>query len=215
VKEIKCLKCGEPAAFPALFIEKGGASYTCVQCSSEIQKESRGMKSAEEWVPDPVRSHFCACPNCEPVMCCNGMECNCMGLPVDFKPTDKCDGYCLNKTHRELQTARSTIDQQTNKIQELEKAYETTKQHMHAYATLFQYCQDEFDTYADGAPDATSLGKFCNRMIGELNERLTAHAVPPDDLTTRKLDMAIEALEVVEGWCMPAREALKQISELK
>jgi hypothetical protein len=88
---------------------------------------------------DPVREHFCACPNCEPVMCCNGSECGCMGLPIDFKPTDKCDGYCLNKTHHDLHAAqqelmsiraentidKATINQQANKISELERKCES------------------------------------------------------------------------------------------
>lgn len=46
---------------------------------------------------DLVREHFRACPNCEPVGCCNGQECGCQGQPVDFRVTDKCGDDCFGK----------------------------------------------------------------------------------------------------------------------
>lgn len=59
--------------------------------------------------PDLTRSYFGACPNCEPVMCCNGQECGCMGMPVDFTPTDKCDNFCLLRVYKEVNNLKRQL----------------------------------------------------------------------------------------------------------
>jgi hypothetical protein len=50
-------------------------------------------------LPKTPEEFFGCCPNCEAIMCCSGLreECGCMGLPVDFKATDKCGDDCAIK----------------------------------------------------------------------------------------------------------------------
>lgn len=42
-----------------------------------------------------------------------------MGLPIEFRPTDKCDGYCLNKTHHDLSSARENIKRMERELESL------------------------------------------------------------------------------------------------
>lgn len=54
---------------------------------------------------DTIREYFDQCDNCEAVMCCSGrsveMPCGCMGLPTDFKFTEKCDEkHCWRKREK-------------------------------------------------------------------------------------------------------------------
>lgn len=79
------------------------------QLQSQLAKLKQEKDELKKQIPCPVRAHFCACPNCEPVMCCNSQECGCQGLPVDFKITDKCDNYCLNKVHQEWNTTKRQL----------------------------------------------------------------------------------------------------------
>lgn len=81
-----------------------------IEYARVLAEENKKLKEElEKLKPDPVRSYFCACPDCEPVMCCNGQECGCQGLPIDFKPTDKCGNYCLNRVYQENHQLKSQL----------------------------------------------------------------------------------------------------------
>lgn len=56
------------------------------------------------------------------------------------------------------------------RVKELEKAFDSNKACLRRHFDLLQTLLEQFDHYADGAPDATDLGKFCNEMIGLYNE---------------------------------------------
>lgn len=56
------------------------------------------------------------------------------------------------------------------KLKETEKSYQTVKDWAHRLESKLETIVNEFDRHADGAPDATPLGHFCNAMIGLCTE---------------------------------------------
>lgn len=38
--------------------------------------------------------HFRNCESCAPLYCCDGRECGCYGLPIDYEVTDECKDGC-------------------------------------------------------------------------------------------------------------------------
>jgi len=57
----------------------------------------------------------------------------------------------------------------SNKHSELETESATLKSQLRSHIDLLQTLLVEFDGRADGAPDATDIGKFCNEMVGLYN----------------------------------------------
>lgn len=56
------------------------------------------------------------------------------------------------------------------RAEQAEKDYQTVKDWAHRVETKLETIVGLCDNHADGAPDATDLGKFCNDMIGLSNE---------------------------------------------
>jgi Myotubularin-like phosphatase domain len=70
-----------------------------------IKERDELKREAHLFATDP-RNHFRACNNCKPVMCCNGQECGCQGMPTDFEVSEKCDDDCYAKVRAERDSLR-------------------------------------------------------------------------------------------------------------
>jgi len=97
-KVARCEKCGHSAFY----------NNSCVVCAS------RDEIARLKYDPDG-RKYFRVCEHCKPVMCCDGRECGCRGLPVGYEVTDKCGDDCFAKVWNERK-------QLMQRIPKLEKA---------------------------------------------------------------------------------------------
>lgn len=100
---------------------------------------------------------------------------------------------------RDLTAAKDQLAEARRKIEIQKAAYESVKDSMHRFQALLIHCQEEFDTHADGAPDATPLAKFCNRMIGELNDKML-HDFTKELSELRRDKEVVDYLEKVKKW---------------
>jgi hypothetical protein len=87
-------------------------TYLELKATLEFQRDhaKREANELRKQIPCATRGYFRACPNCEPVMCCSGQECGCQGMPVDFKPTEKCENDCVLKLHQLLKDIHEQLE---------------------------------------------------------------------------------------------------------
>lgn len=69
--------------------------------AKKIQKEYLELEEKNRELN--TKLHFLNCENCEALYCCNGLECGCRAMPVDYKPTEKCESYCTLNVIQKLE----------------------------------------------------------------------------------------------------------------